>query len=72
MQELQNDPALRILLKGSSKHFIILITDAGYQFIGKIKLPKQIFTDLRKLAKQAGALFLGEFKHNYDIFGLLF
>jgi hypothetical protein len=31
MQEINKDPALKKLLTGSSKHFVILVADAGFQ-----------------------------------------
>ena len=61
MQDIRNDPALRRLAAGSSKHFVIFITDAGYQYIGRLTLPKEIFIDLKTVIRECGAIFLGKF-----------
>ncbi len=61
MQDIRKDPALRLLLRGSSKYFVIVITDAGYQFVGKLKLPPQIYLDLQKVVEREKAIFLGTF-----------
>ncbi len=61
MQDIRKDQALRILLRGSSKYFIIVITDAGYQFVGKLNIPQTIYVDLQKVVEREKAIFLGTF-----------
>ena len=63
LQELNKDPALKRILAGSSRHFVIVITDAGFQYIGKLKLPPQIFKDMKTLVDEVGAVFLGKFNY---------
>ena len=69
LQELRKDPSLKRILAGSSRHFVIVITDAGFQFVGKLKLAPQIYKDLKTLLDEVGAVFLGKFYFNQTCSG---
>lgn len=60
VQDIRNEKALRKFLAGSSKYFVVVFGDAGYQFVGKITLPNRRFISLETLIAQEGGIFLGK------------
>ena len=59
IQDLNNQPALRKLAKGTDKYFTVIVGDAGYQTLGNVTRTEENFLDLRQMIKEEGGLFLG-------------